>query len=61
MKRGKRNAITDVPGVKVGHTTLDHQSQDNDYVCTGVTAILPIVQYFRTKSIGSEFRVKRLR
>lgn len=34
---GKRNLITDVPGVKVGHITL----RDGDRVNTGVTAILP--------------------
>ena len=34
---GKFNAITDVPGVKVGHTTL----VKGDSVRTGVTAILP--------------------
>ena len=34
---GKNNAITDVPGVKVGHTTL---IKGND-IRTGVTAILP--------------------
>lgn len=34
---GKRNLITDVPGVKVGHVTL----RDGDRVNTGVTAILP--------------------
>lgn len=33
---GKRNLITDVPGVCVGHTTLDDKE-----VQTGVTAILP--------------------
>lgn len=36
MERGALNAITDVPGVKVGHCTLDEGS-----VKTGVTAILP--------------------
>ncbi|HYC83813.1 MAG TPA: P1 family peptidase [Chryseosolibacter sp.] len=36
MTPGKLNAITDVPGVKVGHVTI---SQDS--VQTGVTAILP--------------------
>lgn len=36
MKAGKRNAITDVPGVLVGHQTL----VDGD-IQTGVTAILP--------------------
>ncbi len=34
---GKFNAITDVPGVKVGHTTLIK----GDNIRTGVTAILP--------------------
>ncbi|MFD1095408.1 DmpA family aminopeptidase [Salegentibacter chungangensis] len=34
---GKKNAITDVAGVKVGHTTL----VKGDSVRTGVTAILP--------------------
>lgn len=36
MKPGTNNAITDVSGVQVGHTTLNH-----DNVHTGVTAILP--------------------
>lgn len=36
MKRGKRNAITDVEGIKIGHVTLDQEK-----VKTGVTAILP--------------------
>ncbi|TPE42995.1 DmpA family aminopeptidase [Pontibacter mangrovi] len=34
---GKYNAITDVPGVRVGHTTL----VQGDSIRTGVTAILP--------------------
>lgn len=34
---GTLNAITDVPGVKVGHTTL----MEGDSVRTGVTAVLP--------------------
>lgn len=33
---GRRNAITDVPGVKVGHTTIDTPDHK-----TGVTVILP--------------------
>lgn len=37
MKPGKLNAITDVRGVKVGHTTLIK----GDSVRTGVTAVLP--------------------
>lgn len=37
LKTGKNNAITDVEGVKVGHTTLIV----GDSIRTGVTAILP--------------------
>lgn len=36
LKPGVHNAITDVKGVRVGHTTLNH-----DNVHTGVTAIIP--------------------
>lgn len=36
FKKGKNNLITDVDGVKVGHTTLDKEN-----IKTGVTAILP--------------------
>ncbi|MFO1442321.1 P1 family peptidase [Bacillus sp. Bva_UNVM-123] len=40
---GKKNCITDVDGVRVGHVTLDYSFEDHegDYACTGVTAILP--------------------
>ncbi|MFD1359848.1 P1 family peptidase [Fictibacillus halophilus] len=38
---GKKNCITDVEGVKVGHVTLDYPINDTEYACTGVTAILP--------------------
>ena len=41
MNRGPKNSITDVPGVKVGHVTLDEKLSDEDTICTGVTAILP--------------------
>jgi len=37
FKPGTLNAITDVAGVKVGHTSII----EGDSVCTGVTAILP--------------------
>ncbi|MEM6525200.1 MAG: P1 family peptidase [Bacteroidota bacterium] len=37
LNPGKNNAITDVPGVRVGHTTLIVE----DNVRTGVTAVLP--------------------
>lgn len=36
LKTGKRNKITDVPGVKVGHCTVDTSEHK-----TGVTVILP--------------------
>jgi D-aminopeptidase len=37
LNPGRNNAITDVPGVKVGHMTI----REPDSVNTGVTAILP--------------------
>jgi L-aminopeptidase/D-esterase-like protein len=41
---GPNNCITDVPGVKIGHVTLDFPLDDKgeEYACTGVTAILPM-------------------
>jgi D-aminopeptidase len=49
---GAQNAITDVPGVTVGHTTL-HQG---DRIRTGVTAILPHGgNLFREKVPGAVF------
>lgn len=36
LKPGKHNAITDVPGVRVGHRTLS-----GDGLATGVTAVIP--------------------
>ncbi|MDA8345153.1 MAG: P1 family peptidase [Thermaerobacter sp.] len=41
IETGRRNAITDVPGVRVGHVTLNARTGYPDSVCTGVTAILP--------------------
>ncbi|MBU8769113.1 DmpA family aminopeptidase [Cytobacillus oceanisediminis] len=42
LQPGKKNCITDVEGVMVGQITLDYPLNDNDqYVCTGVTAVLP--------------------
>jgi len=39
---GRKNCITDVDGVKVGHITLDYPiDEEGTYACTGVTAILP--------------------
>jgi D-aminopeptidase len=49
---GTHNAITDVDGVRVGHTTL----RDGDRVRTGVTAILPHGgNLFREKVPGAVF------
>lgn len=41
MSKGKRNSIADVPGVTVGHVTLDEKINEEESICTGVTAILP--------------------
>src|SRR5699024_779119 len=41
INKGKYNALTDVPGVAVGHVTLYESLPLNGMVCTGVTAILP--------------------
>lgn len=41
LNKGKSNCITDVGGVKVGHKTLYEKINNQDTICTGVTAILP--------------------
>ncbi|MUK88387.1 S58 family peptidase [Ornithinibacillus sp. L9] len=41
LQKGKNNCITDVEGVQVGHVTLYEKINNEDTVCTGVTAILP--------------------
>lgn len=52
LPTGKFNAITDVSGVKVGHTTL----RRGDKIRTGVTAILPHDgNLFREKVSGAVF------
>ncbi len=38
---GEHNAITDVPGVRVGHVTVWHGEGDEPIARTGVTAIVP--------------------
>ncbi|GIN90947.1 aminopeptidase [Siminovitchia terrae] len=38
---GKKNCITDVKGVQVGHVTLKYPEENEEFVCTGVTAIIP--------------------
>src|SRR5690625_3214067 len=41
IKIGNKDCITDVRGVLVGHKTLYEEVNDEETVCTGVTAILP--------------------
>lgn len=53
---GTKNCITDVAGVKVGHVTLDHPLQGDEYAATGVTAILPHGDnLFANKVIGASY------
>ena len=49
MERGRRNAITDVPGVRVGHCTVDDAGHK-----TGVTVILPCEDdIFKNKMVAA--------
>lgn len=58
LKPGKWNAITDVLGVKVGHTTVIK----GDSIRTGITAVLPHVwKSVPEQSTGCRFCRKRLR
>lgn len=41
LPTGNKNCLTDVPGVAVGHKTLQHEIDEENSACTGVTAILP--------------------
>ncbi|KNB74152.1 P1 family peptidase [Brevibacillus reuszeri] len=43
LPTGEKNDITDVAGVRVGHVTMKEElaGADEEYACTGVTAILP--------------------
>jgi D-aminopeptidase len=43
LPTGRKNCITDVADVMVGHVTLDYPFNESggEYACTGVTAILP--------------------
>lgn len=53
---GKKNCITDVANVKVGHVTLDHSLGEGEYACTGVTAILPHSgNLFQQKVVGASY------
>ncbi len=49
LPTGKHNAITDVPGVKVGHVTLN----EGDSIRTGVTAILPHDNIWKVRLFGA--------
>ena len=52
METGAQNAITDVPGVRVGHTTV----VQGDTIRTGVTAVLPHGgNLFQQKVAGAVF------
>ena len=46
---GEHNAITDVPGVKVGHVTLN----EGESIRTGVTAIVPSADIWEAKLFGA--------
>lgn len=54
---GKKNCITDVADVCVGHMTIDKAlTQDGAYACTGVTAILPHKgNLFQQKVTGASY------
>ncbi len=59
LPTGKFNAITDVKGVQVGHTTLiegtGKRKPGSGPVRTGVTTILPSADIFHEKLIGGGF------
>ena len=51
MERGERNKITDVPGVRVGHSTVRDERHN-----TGVTVILPAEgNIFRDRLVAASF------
>lgn len=56
---GELNAITDVPGVKVGHSTIirgqGKRTRGVGPVRTGVTAILPCGDGFMSRVVGGAF------
>jgi D-aminopeptidase len=41
LSPGEKNCITDVTDVHVGHVTLREELKDGEFICSGVTAILP--------------------
>ena len=50
---GEHNAITDIPGVKVGHVTLN----EGDSIRTGVTAVLPHDDIWRSRLFGAGYTI----
>ena len=56
---GRLNAITDVPGLEVGHVTLHHgdpdRAEDGPVVRTGVTAIHPLGRAAGEGAVGGWF------
>ncbi|MDF1508477.1 P1 family peptidase [Robertmurraya sp. DFI.2.37] len=58
LPSGPKNCLTDVKGVHVGHVTLYHPltNADNEWACTGVTAILPHEQnIFQNKVVAASY------
>ncbi|WP_080873770.1 P1 family peptidase [Oceanobacillus timonensis] len=54
LPKGAKNCITDVSGVQVGHVTLYEHVNEQETICTGVTAILPHSgNIFRKKVVAS--------
>ena len=55
LPTGRLNSITDVPGVSVGHVTLNTDSAGSS-VRTGVTAIIPHQgDWFRRKAVAASY------
>lgn len=53
INKRRKNCITDVNDVQVGHVTLYEHLNEKDTICTGVTAILPHSEnIFRKKVIA---------
>ncbi len=52
MKQGMRNAITDVPGVRVGHCTVRNQRHN-----TGVTVVMPCADDIFTSKMAAACHV----
>lgn len=56
LPTGQKNCITDVEGVLVGQVTLKYAIENDEWACTGVTAILPHGgNLFREKVIAASY------